>query len=139
MAKSFQCDIVSVEASIFSGQVSQVVATGAYGEIGILAGHEPLLTRVAPGPVEVTLENGEKETFFASGGILEVQPTSVSLLADTAERGSDQDEASAKQALEDAQRAMANKSSDLEYTTALTQIAEAAARLRVLDKIRNRR
>ncbi|WP_025733263.1 F0F1 ATP synthase subunit epsilon [Carnimonas nigrificans] len=139
MAKSFQCDIVSVEASLFSGKVSQVMATGAEGEIGILAGHEPLLTRVASGPVEVTLEDGKKETFFASGGILEVQPDSVSILADTAERGGDLDEAAAQRALEQARSAMADKQSELDYSTALGGIAEATARLRALQRVRNNR
>ncbi|MGJ8513926.1 F0F1 ATP synthase subunit epsilon [Carnimonas bestiolae] len=139
MAKSFQCDIVSVEASLFSGKVAQVVATGAEGEIGILAGHEPLLTRVASGPVEVTLEDGKKETFFASGGILEVQPDSVSILADTAERGSDLDEAAAQRALEQARNAMAEKQSELDYSAALGGIAEATARLRALQRLRSNR
>lgn len=136
MANSLQCDIVSVEASIFSGKVSHIVVPGSEGEMGVYPGHEPLLTRLAPGPVEVSLESGEQQVYYVSGGVLEVQPDSVSVLADTAARGGDLDEIAAKKALEEAERVMADKKSDFDYSAALAEIAEAQARLRTLRKAR---
>jgi len=136
MANTVQCDIVSVERSIFSGKATQVIVPGSEGEMGVRPGHEPLLTLLAPGPVQVTLEDGKDHIFYVSGGILEVQPDSISVLADTAERGGDLDEAAAQKALEDARNAASQKSSDFDYTTALAEIAEAQARLRALKKAR---
>ena len=95
---TIHCDIVSAETEIFSGQVTMISATGTIGELGIMPGHAPLLTGIRPGPVQLRLENGEEEVFFASGGFLEVQPGVVTILADTAARAEDLDEAAAVEA-----------------------------------------
>ncbi|MCY3688810.1 MAG: F0F1 ATP synthase subunit epsilon [Gammaproteobacteria bacterium] len=139
MANTFQCDIVSAENSIFSGKVVFMVATGNMGELGIAPGHAPLLTDLLPGPVRLDLEDGSEEVFYVSGGFLEVQPKAVTLLADTAARAHDVDEAAARKALEDAQRAIANQDAEFEYSAAAAQLAEAAAQLRALRQLRKER
>ena len=136
---SMHCDIVSAEKEIFSGRVTLVSATGTAGELGILPGHTPLLTGIAPGPVTLTLENGEEEVFFASGGFLEVQPDVVTILADTAERAEDLDEAAAKAAREQAEIDLTERSADLDYSVAAARFAEAAARQRTVEELRKRR
>lgn len=132
MAMTIHCDVVSAEEEIFSGRVTMVVATGTLGELGIMPGHAPLLTGIKPGPVRLMFNNGETQTIFASGGYLEVQPEVVTILADTAVRAEDLDEAAAQRAIEEAERAMEDQSSDFEYSMAAAQLAEAAAQLRVL-------
>ena len=102
MAMTMHCDIVSAEKSVFSGLVEMIVAAGSLGDLGIAPGHAPLLTALIPGPVKLTLQNGEEEVFYVSGGFLEVQPGAVTLLSDTALRADDLDEAAAQQAVEDA-------------------------------------
>jgi F-type H+-transporting ATPase subunit epsilon len=138
MAMTIHCDVVSAEEELFSGRVTMVVATGSFGELGIMPGHAPLLTGIKPGPVRLLFDNGTEETIFASGGYLEVQPGVVTILADTAVRADDLDEAAATRAMEDAERAMAEQTSDFEYSVAAAQLAEAAAQLRVL-RMRKRR
>ena len=138
MAMTIHCDVVSAEKEIFSGRVTMVVATGTLGELGVMPGHAPLLTGIKPGPVRLLFDNGSEETIFASGGFLEVQPGIVTILADTAARADDLDEAAALKAQEDAERAMAGQSSDFEYSAAAAQLAEAAAQLRVLRKRKGR-
>jgi F-type H+-transporting ATPase subunit epsilon len=138
MAMTIHCDVVSAEEELFSGRVTMVVATGSLGELGIMPGHAPLLTGIKPGPVRLLFDNGSEETIFASGGYLEVQPGVVTILADTAVRADDLDEAAATRAMEDAERAMAEQTSDFEYSVAAAQLAEAAAQLRVL-RMRKRR
>jgi F-type H+-transporting ATPase subunit epsilon len=130
------CDIVSAEKSIFSGLVEMVVAAGTMGDLGIAPGHAPLLTGLNPGPVRVVLPGGEEEVFYVSGGYLEVQRGIVSLLADTALRAHDVDEAAALEAKADAERAMAEQAADFEYGRAAAQLAEAAAQLRALRQMR---
>ena len=98
MAMTIHCDIVSAEEEIFSGRVTMISATGTIGELGIMPGHAPLLTGIRPGPVRLKLDNGDEEVFFASGGFLEVQPGLVTILADTAARAEDLDEAAAVEA-----------------------------------------
>ena len=132
MAMTIHCDVVSAEEELFSGRVTMVVATGTLGELGIMPGHAPLLTGIKPGPVRLMFDNGETRTIFASGGYLEVQPEVVTILADTAVRAEDLDEAAAQKAIEEAERAMEDQSSDFEYSMAAAQLAEAAAQLRVL-------
>lgn len=139
MANSFQCDIVSAEHSIFSGDVVFMVVTGNMGEIGIAPGHAPLLTDLLPGPVRLDMADGTEEIFYVSGGFLEVQPKTVTLLADTAARANDVDEAAARKALDDAQRSMANQDAEFEYSAAAAQLAEAAAQLRALRQLRKER
>lgn len=132
MAMTIHCDVVSAEKEIFSGRVTMVAATGSLGELGIMPGHAPLLTGIKPGPIRLLFDNGEEETIFASGGYLEVQPGVVTVLADTAVRADDLDEAAALEAIQAAEKAMEDQSSDFEYSVAAAQLAEAAAQLRVL-------
>ena len=136
MAMTMHCDIVSAEKSIFSGLVEMVVAAGSLGDLGISPGHAPLLTALIPGPVKLILQNGEEEVFYVSGGFLEVQPGAVTLLSDTALRADDLDEAAAQQAVEDAKKAIANQGAEFDYSIAAAQLAEAAAQLRALRKIK---
>jgi len=133
---TMHCDIVSAEKSIFSGLVEMVVAAGSLGDLGISPGHAPLLTALIPGPVKLILQNGEEEVFYVSGGFLEVQRGVVTLLSDTALRADDLDEAAAQQAVEDAEKAIANQGAEFDYSTAAAQLAEAAAQLRTLRKIK---
>jgi F-type H+-transporting ATPase subunit epsilon len=130
------CDIVSAEKSIFSGLVEMVVAAGYLGDLGIAPGHAPLLTALIPGPVKLVLSGGEEEVFYVSGGFLEVQRGVVTLLADTALRADDLDEASAISAMDDAEKAIANQTAEFEYSIAAAQLAEAAAQLRALRQMR---
>lgn len=139
MANTIVCDIVSAEKEIFSGRITKLSATGSIGELGIMPGHAPLLTGIRPGPVRLGLENGEEEVFFASGGYLEVQSGVVTVLADTAARAEDLDEAAAIAAQEAAEKALQDASSDINYGAANAQLAEALAQLRTLEELRKRR
>jgi F-type H+-transporting ATPase subunit epsilon len=136
MTTTIRCDIVSAEKDIFSGSVKMVVVTGEMGELGIAPKHAPLITRIKPGFVRVTLENGEHSEFYVSGGILEVQPQLVSVLADTAVRAADLDEAKSRLAKEDAERVLANRSEVMEIAEAQTKLAEAMAQLQALERLR---
>ena len=136
MAMTMHCDIVSAEKSIFSGLVEMVVASGSLGDLGIAPGHAPLLTALIPGPVKLVLSGGEEEVFYVSGGFLEVQRGVVTLLADTALRADDLDEASAITAMDDAEKAIANQTAAFDYSIAAAQLAEAAAQLRALRQLR---
>ena len=136
METKMQCDIVSAEESIFSGDIEMVIAAGSLGDLGISFGHAPLLTALIPGPVRLILDGGEEEVFYVSGGFLEVQRDAVTLLADTALRAADVDETAAAKAVEDAETAMANQGADFEYGAAAAQLAEAVAQLRALKQIK---
>ncbi|WP_111642358.1 F0F1 ATP synthase subunit epsilon [Marinimicrobium alkaliphilum] len=138
MAMTVHCDIVSAEQEIFSGLVEMVVAPGTEGPLGIIYGHAPLLTGIEPGPIRVVKQGGEEEIFFVSGGYLEVQPYHVTVLADTALRAGDMDEAAAQAAKDQAEKALANQSAELDYSRAAVQLAEAAAQLRTLQSIRKK-
>ena len=133
---TIRCDIVSAEEEIFHGNATMVIATGEMGELGIAPRHAPLITRLKPGQVRVHLENGEEQFFYVSGGILEVQPQVVTVLADTAIRAKDLDEAAAKSAKEEAERALANRSDALEIAQAQAQLAQAVAQLQALEQLR---
>ena len=133
---TIRCDIVSAEDEIFHGNVTLVVATGEMGELGIAPRHAPLITRLKPGYVRVTLENGDSQEFYVSGGILEVQPQVVSVLADTAIRAKDLDEAAAKAAKDEAERALANRGPDMDLAEAQAKLAEAVAQLQALERLR---
>ena len=139
MASTVFCSIVSAEEEIFSGQVEMVVATGTIGELGIMPGHTPLLTGVKPGPVRLVLEGGEEEIYFASGGYLEVQPTSITILADTALRADDLDEAAAKEAQKKAETELADQKADLDFARVAADLQEQAAMLRTIQKIRDKK
>ena len=136
---TMHCDIVSAEKAIFSGAITMVSLRGSIGELGILPGHAPLLTGILPGPVQLKLENGEEEVFYASGGFLEVQPGMVTILADTASRAEDIDEAAAVEAKQAAERALADQAADFDFSVAAAQLAEAAAQQRTLEELRKRR
>ncbi len=136
---TMHCDIVSAEREIFSGAITMLSLRGSIGELGILPGHAPLLTGIRPGPVQLRLENGEEEIFFASGGYLEVQPGMVTILADTASRAEDLDEAAANDARAAAERALAEQAADFDFSIAAAQLAEAAAQQRTLEELRKRR
>lgn len=138
MAMTLHCDIVSAEEAIFSGLVEMVVAHGTLGDLGINYGHAPLLTALEPGPVRVKLQTGEEQVFYVSGGFLEVQPMTVSILADTAVRAQDIDEAAAQEAQREAQQQLANQSGDIDYSRASAQLAAAVAQLRTLQQIRKK-
>ena len=136
MASTIRCDIVSAEEEIFHGEAQMVVATGEEGELGIAPRHAPLITRLKPGQVRVHLPNGEEQFFYVSGGILEVQPSVVTVLADTALRAKDLDEAAARRAKEEAERALANRTDALEVAQAQAQLAQAVAQLQALERLR---
>ena len=139
MATTIHCDIVSAEKEIFSGRITMISATGTVGELGILPGHAPLLTGIRPGPVRLTMEDGEEEVFFASGGYLEVQPGVVTILADTAARAEDLDEAAAIEAQEAAERAIQDQAADFDFSLAASQLANAMAQQRTLEELKKRR
>lgn len=136
MAMTIHCDIASAEQEIFSGLAELVVATGSLGDLGVSYGHAPLLTDLKPGPVRVVKQGGEEEIYYVSGGFIEVQPSVVSILADTAIRAGDVDEAAALEAQKQVEHELANQSADFDYSRAATRLAEAAAQLRTLQKIR---
>ncbi|MBR9909939.1 MAG: F0F1 ATP synthase subunit epsilon [Gammaproteobacteria bacterium] len=138
MAMTVHCDIVSAEEEIFSGLVEMIIAAGTEGDVGISYGHAPLLTALQPGPIRIIKAGGEEEVFYVSGGYLEVQPYLVSVLADTALRANDMDEAAALEAKRAAEQALANQSSELDYSRAAIQLAEAAAQLRTIQAIRKK-
>lgn len=139
MASTVFCSIVSAEEEIFAGQVEMLVATGSIGELGILPGHTPLLTGVRPGPVRLILEGGEEEIFFASGGYLEVQPTAITLLADTALRADDMDEAAALEAQRRAEQELADQKADIDFARVAADLQEQAALLRTIQKMRDKK
>ena len=136
---TMQCDIVSAEQEIFSGPVAMVSLRGTIGELGIMPGHAPLLTGIRPGTVRLRLENGDDEVFYASGGFIEVQPGIVTILADTASRAEDIDEAAASAAREAAERALSEQAADFDFSLAAAQLAEAMAQQRTLEELRKRR
>ena len=132
---TIKISIVSSSEEIYSGEATMVFATGTLGELGIAPGHTPLLTGLAPGPVRV--QNGSKEeTFFCSGGFVEVQPNMVTILSDTAERADSLDESEAIKAKESAEQDLADQQSSIDYTKAAAQLAEAVARLKTIQKLR---
>ncbi|HEX2797848.1 MAG TPA: F0F1 ATP synthase subunit epsilon [Immundisolibacter sp.] len=133
-----QVDVVSAEASIFSGQAKFVALPGEAGELGILPRHTPLITRIRPGAVRIELADGSEELVFVAGGILEVQPGAVTVLADTAVRAHDLDEAAAQEARQRAEAAMENRQGDFEYATASAELAEAMAQLQTIQRLRRR-
>ena len=136
MTTTIRCDIVSAEAEIFHGDVELVIATGELGELGIAPRHAPLITRLKPGYVRIKLVGGEQQEFYISGGILEVQPQVVSVLADTAVRTSDLDEAKAKAAKDDAERILAGRGEAQDLAEAQMQLMQATAQLQALERLR---
>ncbi|MCH8497652.1 MAG: F0F1 ATP synthase subunit epsilon [Marinobacter sp.] len=138
MGISVHCDVVSAEEKIYSGLVEMLIATGSEGELGIAPGHTPLLTALKPGPVRMIKQGGEEEVVYVSGGYLEVQPNLITLLADTAVRAHDMDEAAAEQARKEAEKALANRTGEFEYSRAAAELAEAVAQLRTIQQLRKK-
>ena len=133
---TIRCDIVSAEQQIFSGDATLVVATGELGELGIAPKHAPLITRLKPGKVVVTTPEGEHLDFAISGGMLEVQPDVVTVLADTAVRAQDIDEAAVRTAKEVAERILAGRGEAIEVAEAQKRLAEISAQLAALERLR---
>lgn len=136
MTQTIRVEIVSAEAEIYSADATMVIATGEMGELGIAARHAPLITRLKPGHVDVLLANGERQQFYVSGGMLEVQPLLVTVLADTAARAADLDEAAALAAKKQAEDVLANRSDDLDVAQAQAKLAQALAQLQELERMR---
>ncbi len=137
MAMTVHVDVVSAEKSMFSGLAEVVVVPGEMGELGIYPRHAPLLTRIKPGSVRIKVPNqAEEELIYVSGGMLEVQPNVVTILADTAMRGADLDEARVLEAKRLAEEAMKNRTSDIDYAQAQAELAEAVAQLRAIQQVR---
>ena len=140
MANTIHVDVVSAEESIFSGEATFVALPGEAGELGIYPQHTPLITRIRPGAVRIKLAGKDEEEFvFVAGGILEVQPQRVTVLADTAIRGHDLDEAKAEAAHKAAQEAMANAKSDIDFARAQSEFAVMAAQIAALRRFRQKR
>jgi F-type H+-transporting ATPase subunit epsilon len=140
MANTIHVDVVSAEASIFEGQAEFVALPGESGELGIYPQHAPLITRIRPGAVRIKLAGSSDEEFvFVAGGLLEVQPDRVTVLADTAIRGHDLDEAKAESAKKAAEEAMANAKSDIDFARAQSEFAVMAAQIAALRKLRSKR
>lgn len=139
MALTVQVDVVSAEESIFSGLAEVVIVPGVAGELGIYPRHSPLLTRIKPGSVRLKLPNETEDMLiYVSGGMLEVQPFVVTILADTAIRGADLDEARALEAKRVAEEAMKNRTSDIDYAAAQAELAEAIAQLHAIQRLRHK-
>ena len=139
MATTVHCSIVSAEQEIFSGLIEMIVATGSLGELGIKPGHAPLLSGIKPGPVRLILEGGEEEVFFASGGYIEVQPTAVTILADTAIRADNIDEAAAAEAEKKAQAELNDNRADVDFARVSADLQAQAAMLRTVRKLREQK
>jgi len=136
MTKTIRCDIVSAHEEIFSGEVAMVFATGIAGELGISPRHAPLITQLKPGPVRVRDADGEEQFYFVSGGIIEVQPHVVTVMADTAMRGEDLDQAAAEAAKAEAERELADRTGEMEIAEAQSKLAEAVAQLHAMERLR---
>lgn len=137
MAITVHVDVVSAEHALFSGVAEVVVVPGEMGELGIYPRHAPLITRIKPGSVRIKLpDQSEEVLIYVSGGMLEVQPSMVTILADTAIRGADLDEARALEAKRAAEEAMKNRASDMDYAHAQSELAEAVAQLHAIQKLR---
>lgn len=138
MAMTLHIDIVSAEEGIHSGQATAVFAPAQMGEVGIFPRHAPLLSRLKPGEVRVQTEAGEELFFYVSGGLLEVQPHVVTVLADTAIRAKDLDEAAALEAQKKAEQALKDRKTDIDFAKAKAELAQAAAQLRAIQKLRKK-
>ena len=138
MAMTMHVNIVSAEKELFSDTAEVVVAPASQGEVGIYPRHTQMLTTLKPGEVRITKQDGEEESIYVSGGILEVQPHVVTILSDTAVRAADLDEAAAMQAKERAEQALKDKTGDMEEAEAMAQLAEAVAQLQTIQKLRKK-
>lgn len=136
---TFNLDVVSAEKRIFSGWARSIQVSGESGDLGVLAGHVPLLTYIRPGMVRIVTIEGKEEIIYLSGGILEVQPNDVTILADTAIRAEELDEAKAAEAKRSAEELLNDNHGDVNFAQASSELAKAIAQLRVIDLIRKRR
>jgi len=135
-AMTTHLDVVSAETSLFSGRVAHLSVSGQEGELGIMPGHTPLLTAIKPGMVQLVKQGGGEEVIYISGGFLEVQPGGVTVLADTAIRGQDLDQAKAEEAERAAKEQLSNPSKDIDYALVTAQLAQAVAQLRAIKLTR---
>lgn len=136
MAMTFHLDIVSAEKNLFSGIVESFMVTGSEGELGIYPGHAPLLTAIKPGMVRLVKQHGHEEIIYISGGMIEVQPGTATVLADTAIRGEDLDAAKAEEAKRKAEENIQNQHGDIDFVKATSDLAKAIAQLRVIELTR---
>jgi len=136
MTKTIRCDIVSAHEEIFSGEAAMVFASGIAGDLGISPRHAPLITQLKPGPVRVQVSDGEEQFYFVTGGIIEVQPHVVTVLADTAVRGEDLDQAAAEKAKAEAERELADRTGEMEVAEAQAKLLEAVAQLQAMESLR---
>ena len=136
MTATIRCDIVSAEAEIFHGTATLGVASGDEGELGIAPRHAPLITRLKPGQVRVIAENGDEQSFYVSGGIIEVQPQVVTILADTAIRAKDLDEAAVIRAKEEAERLLATRTDTVEVAQAQAELAQLVAQVQAIERLK---
>ena len=139
MPMTMHVNIVSAESEIYSGTVTQVFAPAEMGEVGVMPRHAPMLSTLKAGVVRVIPQEGEEQTFFVSGGILEIQPHVVTILSDTALRAADIDESAALEAKTRAEMAMKDKASDMDYAKAKSELIEAVAQIEALKKIRKKK
>ena len=135
---TLQCNVVSAKETIYSGEISMLIATGVEGEVGILPGHIPFITLLKPGTMQIKTSNGNDEMVYVSGGVLEVQPHLVTVLADTAVRANDLDEAKILEARRHAEQTLQNQKADIDTSAALAASAESLAQLQTLQKFKNR-
>lgn len=136
MTSTMKVEVVSSEKSLYSGEAKMVVAPGVAGELGILPRHAPLLTGIKPGILKITLSGGDEELLYVSGGVLEVQPDKITVLADIAERGEDLDEARADEARKAAEEKLSAGDADMDYAAAQAELARAVAQLQTIKKLR---
>ena len=134
---TLQCNVVSAKETIYSGEISMLIATGVEGEVGILPGHIPFITLLKPGAMQIKTSNGNDEMVYVSGGVLEVQPHLVTVLADTAVRANDLDEAKILEARRHAEQTLQNQKADIDTSAALAALAESLAQLQTLQKFKN--
>lgn len=135
---TFECRVVSAKESLYVGRVKALIAAGQEGELGILAGHTPLITLLKPGVLRLVLEDNSEEVIYVSGGVLEAQPKNVTVLADSAERAANLDEAKIAEARRAAETMLANQSDTLQTNAALAALAESVAQLQTIQKYKNR-
>ncbi|MDO4700209.1 MAG: F0F1 ATP synthase subunit epsilon [Moraxella sp.] len=138
MATTFNCRVVSAQEELYSGDITMLVAMGCEGELGILAGHVPLITLLKPGAMNLTKPDGTNEVIYIKGGVLEVQPHMVSVLADAAEHAATLDEAKILEARRDAERQLAEQKTSMDTSAVLASLAESLAQLQAIKKHQNR-
>lgn len=135
---TFQCRVVSAREELYSGDVSMLIATGSEGEVGVLSGHTPLITLLKPGAMRIQTPDGQEEVIYVSGGVLEVQPNIVTVLADTAVRAHNLDESKIMQARKNAEQALVNQNDTVQVNAALASLAESVGQLQTIRKYKNR-